>query len=1831
MSAIGKLLRHNGPGGTRRRGRLRRSAPIWLGLVVTVGSAIPPATGEVIPWLPTFPEISIANAGYPCSSHSGEFPMFTGKLSDSSGTTLTESTTGNVYGRVTNVDERWQPSPGCGYYRYDAVIWATDNSTTNLTVHWGALSGDAQPCNYVVGTNDYIHANAGACPSASTAKHIAQIGHEATYQNDVDLDDDGDFAFAHSDCIDWYTKDKKIQSVTTAVTSGEPGANCGYKQLDGTGTTQTLVVDGTAPTVSFVWPPAGGPIVIPSAFAAVTFNATDAVAGFFGPDDWDLTRKIATWNGSVCLTFGPDTGAKAVVSGTFNGQSVSSQGLQLGKCYQWTLTARDQNGNVAATITSGSIRTDTTAVLGDQPQFGIESWDLGAGDSLSVSTGSGNLRLTHPIVNLPIIGGTLALAASYNSHDAADIGLGTGWRLNVQRRLTINGDGTVTFTDADGSRHTFTNPTGSPTVTYTRPATLYAALVRDTAATPDRFTLTYRDQSKDVFDEDIASTGLLKQVKDRHGNTTSIAYTTGTAKITTITDPSNRTISFSWTGSYLTQIVDWANVSGGIVQTSGSGNRTHRFFYSGTSLIGWADPLNTSGSCPTAASHRTCLTYTGGFLSAIAKTQTYETFSAGTLSSATRTVTTSVSYEFADAIGVTDAEAGATTLSHPLAGGTTVVRPGTPASETTYELVSPTDTNGRIDSVKHKLGGGQVETETTYNATYPIEPATIKQNKGGGALEHVTNYTYQASSLGLLSRLDEPLDGTNRRYTDLTYNANNDVTRQVVYQASAPTNDTETRYCYTNSGCSTSATDLLLRSIIENYVDGAAGGTNGHVEDVTTTFLYDTACAGGTTCGQRTRSTRSNYSGSTLLDSAATGWIYDANGNMTAEIRNWVSGTVTDPGDDITPNGTTNARTDLTTAYAYDTAGNRASSADPRRAIENAIGTSLAPDDFITRALFDALGRPVTMRMPTTPGQLDCGSPPSCREATTIYDELGLVRETADINDLVIANKYDKAGRLLESYQDPAASAGFVIGIATYDSQGRLLTAKDQRQATSGSLGYADYDYDELGRVTDRTQAAGSTPDVATITHRTYDNLGRKTSEETGYGTGTSQVTIWTYDIGGRTTKVDDEFTCATTSFDYRDLAVLTKEGLPTGSCSGTAQREITNTYDARGRLAISEITAGEGDNDVLQASTYDGAGRELSISSTRASSTTSSAYSYNQLDQPISEVRSDGGTAISWTKTNADPAGNATDHCVWNSNPGTELCKAVGQTFTTPPAVHTSAGDDARDERISLDIPGKGSTTYDAAHDYQVDVIYVPAKVDSGNWPTAEHRSDHQYDSRHRTTSIAQSVCPVDPEAADPHACTAANASTATSTYEYDDNGNRSRASEANGAATVDRYYCYDGLNQLVATRSTSGCVTGLIESYTYDDAGNRTAAGATTFSYDAQGQLSSCNPTCGTVAYDDSGRTSQWNAWYLSYDGDGRLATACKVAGCATGDMVTMRYDANGRRVEIVTRPSGGSITVKTFRYQGDAVAQEFSGSGTPVLTRTFVTDEAGAVVKFCDPDCTGSNPQYLVTWSGHGDALALWRINSDGTLTLANSYAYTTWGLPTTTTHNGVADLGFRFLYVGRFGVAWDNPFGLGLHHMGARHYSPTLGRFLQPDPSATEQNLYAYANNSPLTRRDPSGLEAYDPNPSEDLACIFHPAQCETWKYASAFAFYYSDRSSEHFRVRNAIRHCVQQCLITYWAGWSWARFWGTIHETGNLEYAATAPERRDRKVDLHNNLMGRFLGLHLGSMIGFKPRLAAELCVQAWNSQFLWHVGEDNRIRWSNGGGIVPNPPYKWDP
>ncbi len=225
--------------------------------------------------------------------------------------------------------------------------------------------------------------------------------------------------------------------------------------------------------------------------------------------------------------------------------------------------------------------------------------------------------------------------------------------------------------------------------------------------------------------------------------------------------------------------------------------------------------------------------------------------------------------------------------------------------------------------------------------------------------------------------------------------------------------------------------------------------------------------------------------------------------------------------------------------------------------------------------------------------------------------------------------------------------------------------------------------------------------------------------------------------------------------------------------------------------------------------------------------------------------------------------------------------------------------------------------------------------------------------------------------------------------------------------------------------------------------------------------------------------------------------------------------------------------------------------------------------------DPD-TDDNATFLTAWNGHGDALGLWRQNADGSVTLANSFTYTTWGASTTTVASPFSDLGFRYLYVGLADVQSDNAFGLGLLYMHARHYAPALGRFLQPDPSRADTSTYRYARNSPATLDDPSGLlPGWDAmNSLERGRCANRPYECIVWALASKFSIMVSESTYPNETVDgrgDALRHCTWQCALTSVLGRNAAQAWAQVHENGDPHNNPLS-----RRMDEWNNRVGQAL-------------------------------------------------------
>jgi YD repeat-containing protein len=890
----------------------------------------------------------------------------------------------------------------------------------------------------------------------------------------------------------------------------------------------------------------------------------------------------------------------------------SGVGLTEGTTYYWRVRAKwGTNTAWSAWSATASFVHRPAINLGLQDHNSFENFDLGNGDSVSVNVANGNLVLSAPLVSLPYRGGSLSLGLTYNSHESANVGVGPGWRLSAMRRLTELATGDVVYVAADGSRHAFTKNGTS----YTRPPSLYATLTKGASS----WTLTWPDLSVDTF-VISGSEGLLVRSADRFGNGIDFTYTPGTNRLHRATDAAGRYVEFSWdtaaSPARLSSFTDWAYVSGGEVQAAETGSRRqYRFFYEASgNLIGWANLKNTSGACPTSAEHRTCLAYTGGLLSAITKRQLPAAIASGSITTGSaRDVTTAVAYAGSMVTEVRDPEQGTpgsgTTFNWTGAGKLRVVRPGSPASTTTYgQLGATTEPLGRVESVWRRLGSAEIEQRTAWHAEFPAEPASVTDNHGAqlNTPARTVTYTYVAGSLGLLATTAEPLTGSTTRTTTYTYNANNDVTQVVTASGSS---STTTRYCYAASGCATTGSALTMRARIENYQGtGAKGGANGHEANVTTEYLYDGL-------GQLTRETRFNYApGGALLDQRAIGYEYDALGNLTREIVNYADGAVTG-GSDVTPDVTTNARTDLTTVHTYDTAGNRISSADPRRAIGLAIcAGTIRANDFVTRSAYDASNLRIRETTGTTLRFSPCSTlPADGRTATYAYDAQGRLRQATDFGGLTTASVYDRAGRVLETLEDPPGSGTSELAVKTsvmtYDAGGRLLTAKDRRQLASSALGYTEYEYDALGRQTSVTEAKGAGTGIEVTTASTYDALDRQTWLIYG-----GLATTYRYDLGGRVTEVDDGFTCTRTSYDYRDLALTAIEGLTSGTsaCSGAGLRTLTNTYDGLGRLTESKVSAGQGAGDIPASSTFDAAGNTLSSASVVGGVASSSSYTLN-------------------------------------------------------------------------------------------------------------------------------------------------------------------------------------------------------------------------------------------------------------------------------------------------------------------------------------------------------------------------------------------------------------------------------------------------------------------------------------------------------------------------------------------------------------------------------------------------------------------------------------------
>ncbi|MCP4901378.1 MAG: hypothetical protein GY906_30805, partial [bacterium] len=227
-----------------------------------------------------------------------------------------------------------------------------------------------------------------------------------------------------------------------------------------------------------------------------------------------------------------------------------------------------------------------------------------------------------------------------------------------------------------------------------------------------------------------------------------------------------------------------------------------------------------------------------------------------------------------------------------------------------------------------------------------------------------------------------------------------------------------------------------------------------------------------------------------------------------------------------------------------------------------------------------------------------------------------------------------------------------------------------------------------------------------------------------------------------------------------------------------------------------------------------------------------------------------------------------------------------------------------------------------------------------------------------------------------------------------------------------------------------------------TYDDRDRLLTAGATSYGWDANGNLTS-----------REGSAYEW-------DSENRLTSVT----LDDGTLVQTTYDADGNRVSTEVMPPGEPTTavnylVDTTGFLSHVVAEVVSGSMQTLYTRA--NDQLIALLR------PASEAQRYF----HADGLGSVRVLSDEAGTVTDLYQFEAFGALL----KHVGDDPNTYLFAGE---PLDPNIGFAYHR--ARWVDQRVGRFVSLDPWAGSEwepmtlHRYTYAASEPVTRVDPSGL-------------------------------------------------------------------------------------------------------------------------------------------------------------
>jgi RHS repeat-associated protein len=716
---------------------------------------------------------------------------------------------------------------------------------------------------------------------------------------------------------------------------------------------------------------------------------------------------------------------------------------------------------------------------------------------------------------------------------------------------------------------------------------------------------------------------------------------------------------------------------------------------------------------------------------------------------------------------------------------------------------------------------------------------------------------------------------------------------------------------------------------------------------------------------------------------------------------------------------------------------------------------------------------------------------------TYTYDSLGNVAsQSAQLNPstpVTSSYTYNSFGEPL-TVTDPLGNTS----TNTYDANGNLLTVTSPAPNSSTAASVTQFTYDSKGELTQVTDPLNH---VTTLAYTPAGLIGTITDAQ-------NNVTTYQYDAHGNRTAVVDALQNKTSfAYDAMDrLTTITYPDQTTASFAYDSRGRRTSVTDQNGKITTytyddaDRLTQVKDAANNLTQYVYDTESNLLSITDANSHTTSFTYDAFGRVTQttlPSTKLETylydAAGNLVSKTDRKGQSilfvydALNRLTHKGYPDSTGVDYVYDLAgrlKQVTDPTGSYGLAYDNmgrliGTTTQYSF-LPGSPAPTFTNSYTYDAASNKTQFTAPDGSTNT------YQYDTLNRQTTLTNSL-------------------TGQFTFSYDVLSRRTGLNRPNAVSTT---YGYDSLSRLLSVLHQSGGATADGASYTYDNAGNRTAKtnklnnvaeqyvydaiyelqqvthGTTateSYTYDAVGnRLSGLNvpsynynssneltSTTGvSYTYDNNGntlsKTSSGATTQYTWDFENRLSSVILPGSSGT---VAFKYDPFGRRIQ---KSSSGGTT--NYLYDGANSIEEINSAGAMVAryTQANGVDEPLAQIR------SGTTSYY------HSDGLGSVTSISSSSGSLVNNYVYDSFGNLTTSS----GTISNPFQYTGR-----DYDPETGLRYYRARYYDPFIGRFISEDPVRFSGgiNYYPYVANDPVNLSDPLGL-CPPPNPCKGLNSI-----------------------------------------------------------------------------------------------------------------------------------------------